>query len=88
MACNFILLLTRPHADFQNYIKISAHTDGDPRYSQYLGGKNFKKRCLGLESYYFCELGAHAKFRNSRKTPSGRIDLKEKFQYLPTFCVY
>ena len=26
---------------------------------------------MRLESSYFCELGAHAKFRNPRTTPSG-----------------
>ena len=28
---------------------------------------------FGLESLYFCELGAHAKFRNPTTTPSGLL---------------
>ena len=30
------------------------------------------KICFPLESYYFCELGAHAKFQNCSTNPSGR----------------
>ena len=29
-----------------------------------------------LKSYYFCELGAHAKFQNHTMTPSGRTVTK------------
>ena len=35
------------------------------------GGRGGPRFFFGLESYYFCELGAHAKIRNPRTTPSG-----------------
>jgi hypothetical protein len=33
---------------------------------------------IGLESYYFCKLGAHAKSRNPTTTPSGRKGIGEE----------
>ena len=32
------------------------------------GGKGVPKFCFGLESFYFCDFGAHAKFRNPTTT--------------------
>jgi hypothetical protein len=58
-----------------------AHVDGGPRfentplcppkYSIVWGERGPLKFVWGLESSYFCELGAHAKFRNPK--PSAQI---------------
>jgi hypothetical protein len=42
------------------------------------GGGGCPKICLGLDSYYFCELGAHANFRNCMITLSWRFRKKEE----------
>ena len=64
--------------NFETLGQISDYPPCAPKYSIKVCGGGVVPDFFGLESYYFCELGAHAKFRNPKTTPSGILITAEE----------